>query len=238
MRRAFHAQCTLIDHQLRLVIGTLRERLLLDDTVLVFTSDHGDMLADHGLFAKRMMLDGSARVPLLVMGVAGCDRATPGTVDDRLAGMQDIMPTLLDLAGIDRPASCTGRSLVGDAPRETLYCEALEGQAAMRMVTDGRWKLIWHPAGNRFLMFDRRTDPDETRNLAERPEHAAHFDRLSEILAGELYGADLDLTENGRLVGCAADEVTSGPNRGLSGQRGLHYPEPPADDPGKVVGAP
>ena len=83
-----------------------------------------------------------ARVPLLLMGTAACRRILPGTVDDRLGGMQDIMPTLLDLAGIDRPASCTGWSLVGGAPRETLYCEALEGQAAMRMVTDGRWKLI------------------------------------------------------------------------------------------------
>ena len=238
MRRAFHAQCTLIDHQLRLVIGTLRERLLLDDTILVFTSDHGDMLGDHGLFAKRMMLDGSARVPLLLMGTAACPRVRPGTVDDRLAGMQDIMPTLLDLAGIDRPDRCTGRSLVGDPPRETLYCEALEGQAAMRMVTDGRWKLIWHPAGNRFLMFDRSADPDETRDLSGDPAHAAELKRLSEVLAGELYGADLAMVEDGRLVGCAAEPVEARPNRGLSGQRGLHYPEPSPDDPGKVVGAP
>jgi arylsulfatase A-like enzyme len=238
VRRAFHAQCTLIDHQIRLVIGTLRENLLLEDTILVFTSDHGDMLGDHGLFAKRMMLDGSARVPLLVMGVAGCDRVLPGTVDDRLAGMQDIMPTLLDLAGIERPDTSTGRSLVGDPPRDTLYCEALEGQAAMRMVTDGRWKLIWHPAGNRFLMFDRRNDPDEARDLAGMAEHSQHFERLSGILSRELYGADLDLLKDGRLTGCPADEVTPAPNRGLSGQRGLHYPEPPADDPGKVVGAP
>jgi len=238
MRRAFHAQCTLIDHQLRLVIGTLRERLLLDDTILAFTSDHGDMLGDHGLFAKRMMLDGSARVPLLVMGRADCPRTRPGAVDDRLAGMQDLMPTLLDLAGVARPESCTGRSLVGDPPRETLYCEALEGQAAMRMVTDGRWKLIWHPAGNRFLLFDRDADPDETRDLSDDPTHAAELKRLSEVLADALYGADLAMVENGTLVGCAADPVEARPNRGLSGQRGLHYPEPPPDDPGKVVGAP
>ena len=238
MRRAFYAQCTLIDHQLRLVIGTLRERLLLDDTILVFTSDHGDMLGDHGLYAKRMMLDGSARVPLLLMGVAGCPRTAPGTVDDRLAAMQDVMPTLLDLAGIDRPESCTGLSLVGDPPRDTLYCEALEGQAAMRMVTDGRWKLIWHPAGNRFLLFDRQTDPDETRDLSGDPAHAAEMDRLAAVLAGALYGADLAMVEDGRLVGCAAEPVSVRPDRGLSGQRGVHYPEPPPDDPRKVVGAP
>lgn len=238
VRRAFHAQCTLIDHQLRLVIGTLREQLLLDDTIILFTSDHGDMLGDHGLYAKRVMLEGSVRVPLLLSGRKGCDRLRPGKVDDRLAGMQDIMPTLLDLADIDCPASCTGLSLAGDAHRETLYCEALEGQSAMRMVTDGRWKLIWYPAGNRFHLFDIQEDPDETRDLSEKAEAQPQRNRLSEVLAANLYGADLDWVTEGRLTGFAADPTSPLPDRGLYGQRGLHYPEPPKGDPSAVVGAP
>ena len=238
MRRAFHAQCTLIDHQLRLVIGTLREALLLDDTILVFTSDHGDMLGDHGLFAKRVMLSGSVNVPLILMGVAGCERLPAGTVDPRLAGLQDIMPTLLDLAGLERPESCIGRSLVGDPPRETLYCEALEGAMAMRMVCDAQWRLIWYPAGNHLQLFDRSTDPQETRNLAGRPETAGVEARLTEVLIGELYGEDLNWIADGALVGFDAPPLPTPGNRGLSGQRGLHFPEPPKDDPGKVVGAP
>ncbi|MCB1491066.1 MAG: sulfatase-like hydrolase/transferase [Rhodobiaceae bacterium] len=238
VRRAFYAQCTLIDHQLRLVIGTLREQLLLDDTILLFTSDHGDMLGDHGLYAKRIMNRGSVSVPMLLMDTAAGGRARPGSVDTRLAAMQDIMPTLLDLAGIPCPDTCTGRSLVSDPPRETLYCEALEGQAAMRMVTDGRWKLIWYPAGNHLHLFDTESDPNETRNLADKAEYRPHVDRLSGVLAGELYGADLAFVDGGRLVGIAAEPVTPGPDRGLSGQRGIHYPEPPAGDPSRVVGAP
>ncbi|WP_226779973.1 sulfatase-like hydrolase/transferase [Oceaniglobus trochenteri] len=238
MRRAFHAQCTLIDHQIRLVIGTLRESLLLDDTVIVFTGDHGDMLGDHGLYAKRLMLDGSVSVPLIMMGRAGCDRLRPGGVDTRLAGLQDIMPTLLDLAEIERPESCTGVSLVGDAPRETLYCEALEGPMAMRMVTGGRWKLIWYPAGNRLQLFDRQDDPDETRNRANHSDTARIQAHLTDILIGELYGEDLDWIKGGRLVGFDAPALPAPQNRALSGQRGLHYPQPPADDPSKVVGAP
>lgn len=238
VRRAFHAQCTLIDHQLRVVIGTLREQMLLDDTIIVFTSDHGDMLGDHGLFAKRVLLRGSVDVPLLVMGRSGCDRICPGTVDNRLAGLQDIMPTLLDLAGIECPQSCTGRSLAGSSRRETLYCEALEGQAAMRMVTDGRWKLIWYPAGNSFQLFDHRSDPGERHDLSADPAAQAEFDRLSAALVKNLYGEDLDWVRDGQLVGCEADPVHRKPDRGLHGQRGLHYPEPPKGDPSAVVGAP
>lgn len=238
MRRAFHAQCTLIDHQIRLVIGTLREALLLDDTIIAFTSDHGDMLGDHGLFAKRLMLSGSVGVPLILMGVAECDRLAPGGVDPRLAGLQDIMPTLLDLAGIERPASCTGLSLVSDPPRETLYCEALEGPMAMRMVCDKEWKLIWYPAGNHVHLFDRIADPQETRNLAGRPETAEVEARLTRALIEELYGEDLNWVADGALIGFEAPVLSKAANRGLSGQRGLHFPEPPKDDPGKVVGAP
>jgi len=236
VRRAFHAQCTLIDHQLRLVIGTLREQEMLDDTIILFTSDHGDMLGDHGLFAKRVMLAGSAEVPMLLMGRKGCDRVGLGT-DDRLACMADIMPTLLDLAGLPVPPTCTGRSLVGATRRETLYCEALEGQGAMRMITDCRWKLIWYPAGNRVQLFDRQEDPAETRDLADVPEHVATRRRLEEALVAELYGTDLDGVTEGRLTGIEAAPVTTHPGRDLNGQRGLHYPEPPKGDPGRVVGA-
>lgn len=238
VRRAFHAQCTLIDHQLRLVIGTLREQLLLDDTILLFTADHGDMLGDHGLYAKRVMLGASVEVPMLLMGRKGCPRLAPGTVDHRLAGLQDIMPTLLDLAGIDCPSSCTGESLVQPARRKTLYCEALEGQAAMRMITDGRWKLIWYPAGNRFQLFDKVADPEERHNLADAPDHAGTRARLAASLAENLYGTDLEWLRDGHLSGCAADPLQPMTDRGLHGQRGLHYPEPPKGDPGVVVGAP
>ena len=142
------------------------------------------------------------------------------------------------VAGIDAPDGMTGLSLVGEDRRETLYCEALEGQAAMRMVTDGRWKLIWYPAGNHVQLFDCETDPDETKDLSSAPDAAPHLERLSQHLASELYGGDLAFLDGARLVGTPADPVVPQPNRGLSGQRGLHFPEPPPDDPSKVVGAP
>ena len=64
-RRAFYALCTHIDHQLRVVLGTLREEQILDDTIILFLADHGDMLGDHGLWAKRLFYEGSACVPMI-----------------------------------------------------------------------------------------------------------------------------------------------------------------------------
>ncbi|MAQ85479.1 MAG: arylsulfatase [Maritimibacter sp.] len=238
MKRAFHAQCTLIDHQLRLVIGMLREHLLLDDTAILFTSDHGDMLGDHGLWAKRLMYDGSARVPMILMGPASENRLPVGGTDDRLVGMQDIMPTLLDLAGIDCPGTVTGRSMLAEDRREVLYCESGEGGAATRMVTDGRWKLIWYPEGNVVQMFDLRDDPGECVDLAQDADHAGTRARLTDQLVRHLYGEDLDAVADGVLTGRPAMPVTPRANRGLSGQRGVHLPQPPGDDPSKVVGAP
>ncbi|MEM7695429.1 MAG: sulfatase-like hydrolase/transferase [Pseudomonadota bacterium] len=236
MRRAFYALCTHIDAQLRLVIGTLREENLLDDTIILFTGDHGDMLGDFGLFAKRVMYEGSSNIPMILVPRAGDTTITPGTTDGRLVGLQDVMPTLLALAGLRVPQTVEGLSMVGEPRRGTLYGEALEGQKAMRMLHDGRHKLIWYPAGGRVQLFDLETDALECHDRADDPAYSAIRTRLEKGLAAELYGEDVGLAKDGRLSGRPAQKWAAPPNRNLSGQRGLHYPQPPLDDPRNIVG--
>jgi arylsulfatase A-like enzyme len=237
MRRAVYALCTHIDHQLRILIGTLREEGLLDDTVILICGDHGDMLGDNGLYAKRLMYEGSAAVPMLLVGAAGDSRVATGATDGRLVGLQDVMPTLLDLCGLPVPASCEGLSMVGERRRDILYGESLTGAKATRMVHDGRFKLIWYPAGNRFQLFDLETDPHELADLASVPAHSQTRARLSAELARRLYGEDELWLRDGELVGMAEPVPAPAPNRGLSGQRGLHYPPIPPSDPAKAVGS-
>ncbi len=237
-RRAFYAQCTHIDHQLRVVLGTLREEGIMDDTIILFTGDHGDMLGDHGLYAKRYMYEWSARIPMILVGCAGDGRVGHHIVDRRPVGLQDVMPTLLDLAGIDVPETCTGRSMVGDGPRDMLFCEALEGIKATRMMTDGRYKLIWYPCGNHIQLFDLDTDPRELTNLADDPDLADIRAGLEAGMIANLHSGDEDWITDGRLSGYPAEDVRPKPNRELSGQRGLHYPEPPRSTPGHIVGTP
>src|SRR5699024_4620518 len=127
-----------LDHQIRVLIGTLREEGLLDNTILCFTSDHGDMLGRHNMWAKRMLYGPAINSPLILVGTRGAgNRIAEGMVDDRLAGWRDIMPTLLDLCDLDIPEHCEGQSLVGDNKRDYLYCEVADDSHASRMVTDG-----------------------------------------------------------------------------------------------------
>ena len=219
-RQAFYGQCTYIDHQLRLLVGCLREEGLLDDTILMFTSDHGDMLGHHGLWAKPPMFEWSAKVPMILMPAAGCERSGPGRRDGRLAELRDVMPTLLDLCGLPAPETVEGLSLVSDSRREHLYCEHFEDEKSMRMVRCGSHKLIWYPVGNRLQLFDVDQDPMEMRDLSEDPAHAGVREDLTRRLLGELYGSDERWVRGGRLEGEPDRDVRPAPNRGLSGQRG------------------
>lgn len=236
MRRAFYALCTHIDHQIRILIGTLREEQVLDNTIILITSDHGDMLGNHGFYAKRLMYEGSANVPMILVGTASDSRVQIGRVDNRLVGLQDIMPTLLTLSGLPVPETCEGKSMVSDERREFLYGEALLGPKAMRMVHDGRHKLIWYPAGSRFQLFDLVADP---REMVDRSDDSSYGDVLSILkrrLREELYGEDLQAVDDQDFIGFPVPVTTVAPNRGLSGQRGLHFPAPPLQDPSVIVG--
>ena len=226
IRRAFYAQCTHIDHQLRVVVGTLREQGVLDDTIILFTSDHGDMLGEHGLWAKCFFYEMSAQIPMLLVGTARDSRVARETVDDRLVGWQDVMPTLLELAGIESPETVEGIPMVGEQRRDYLYGEHGEALRANRMIHDGRHKLIYFPAGNRTQLFDLEEDPGELMDLAANPYYAQIRTRLEERLIGELYNGDEVWAVDGKLVGLPDEEVNFGSTRGLTGQRGGHWPPP------------
>ena len=215
-RKGFLAQCTYIDHQIRLVVGMVREAGLLDDTIILFTSDHGDMLGNHNLWAKPPMYEWSARIPMLLMPTADDERIGSG----RLVELRDIMPTLLELCDLPIPHTVKGQSLVGDRRRDHLYCEHYEGDRAMRMIRAEQYKLIWYPVGNRVQLFDLENDPRELRDLSNSADHAATLQRLSQTLVAELYGSDLEWVRDGELVGEPDKPFTPVPNRGLSSQRG------------------
>jgi arylsulfatase A-like enzyme len=225
-RRAFYALCTHIDHQLRVVLGTLRAEGELDNTIIMFTSDHGDMLGDHNFWAKRVFLENSANIPMLLMGVAGDERVGHHRVDDRIVGWQDVMPTLLDLAGLEIPESVEGISMVGEKQRDYLYGEVGEDFTAMRMIRQGDFKLIYYPTGNYLQLFNLQDDPHEMNDLSQSEAHAGIREELTQRLIGELYGGDEECVRDGKLCGTPEPPFTAMPNRGLSGQRGSHWPPP------------
>ena len=229
-RRAFYALCTHIDHQIRLIVGTLREEGILDDTIIMFTSDHGDMLGNHNMWAKRVFYENSTCVPMIVMGTKHDERVGHHRTSDRLVGHQDIMPTLLDLCGIAIPETVDGMSMFGDASHEFIYGEDGEGGHSSRMVHDGRYKLIYYPVGNLRQLFDVAEDPRELTDLADDPAHKSRRDHMTDVMAAEMYGTDQRWLTGGNVVGEPDRPFHAGANRSLYAQRGNQWPLPPLCD--------
>ena len=125
------------------------------------------------------------------------------------------------------PISTSPISMVGDKRREALYGECTEGASATRMVHNGRHKLIYYATGNRVQLFDLAEDPRELNDLSDSADHTEIRKDLTNKLIAELYGSDETWVVNGQLVGLPDQPSGSKPNRGLSGQRGSHWPVPP-----------
>lgn len=234
-RRAFYALCTHIDHQLRVVIGTLSQHGLLNNTIICFTADHGDMLGDHGMWGKQVGYEPSANIPMIVSGTSvQADNGVVGhhRVDDRLVSFEDVYVTLLELAGIDVPKHAEGLSMVGDKKREIVLSVNGLAANATRTVRDDRYKLVYYPAGNRRQLFDLQDDPNELHDLAGSKSHAGDLSRLTDALVARLTDErEAAWLKDGELVGLAEiPESDRGPfpNRSLHGQRGMHFPPPHA----------
>lgn len=231
-RRAFYALCTHIDQQIGSLIGTIREEGILDDTIVMFTSDHGDMLGNHNMWAKQTFYEWSAGIPMILMGTKDSSKVAHNRTDDRLACLKDVMPTLLDLCGIEVPDTVEGQSLISGKRRESLYGEFGEVDHCSRMIRSRTHKLIYYPVGNVFHLFDIENDPIEMANLVDQPEQAARVKHMKELLLAELYGSDLDWIVNGEFAGASGRSYRPRPNRELSLTRGHQWPVPPINPKG------
>ncbi|HHV97560.1 MAG TPA: sulfatase-like hydrolase/transferase [Clostridiaceae bacterium] len=216
-RKAFYAQCTYIDSQIRLLIGTLREENLIDSTIIMFTADHGDMLGHHGMWAKPYMYEYSAKIPMILMPL---DRNLQNKVDDRLVELRDVMPTLLDMCDISIPDTVEGISMIRDKKREYLYCEHSEGENAIRMIRKEDFKLIYYPVGNRIQLFNIKEDPMELMDLSEDKSYENIINEMKQLLIKNLYGSDLEWFSDGKLVGLPEKKRECKASRHFFSQRG------------------
>ncbi len=199
-KKAYYASCTYIDHQIRLVIGTLREQDLLDDTIILFTADHGEMLGTHGLYGKFLMYENSVKIPFILSAPPSCGLET-GKVDDRIVELRDVLPTLLSLAGLPVPDFIEGKTLTEEWEREYAYGELWEDDRTTRMIRTKEMKLIYYPVGNVFQLFDLKKDPQEMQDVSTDEDYQNIFIDLKVKLTSRLYGSDCPLSQNGKLVG-------------------------------------
>jgi len=168
--------------------------------VIVLTTDHGEMLGDHGYFRKCEPYEGSSNIPFII--AASTDlKFTAGQRSTQPVCLEDIMPTLLELAGQPRPAHLDGVSLISflrgatNRVRTILHSEHANtygAEQAFHALTDGRSKYIWRPADGTEQLFDLESDPREERDLArdglQRDAVAAWRTRMIRQLAGRPEG--------------------------------------------------
>jgi len=202
VKRAYYACITQIDYQLGLLFARMREMNLLENTWIVFTADHGDMLGDHHMGAKSVYLEGSAHVPLIVRPPAGSWDAKPraGERVDRLAQLVDVMPTALRIAGVAEPEDMDGADLVALHETESdrdFFGACGKGQYA---VMRGRMKLCFAAAGGGELLFNLADDPLEQHNLVGDPDYADDLAALREELRDKLAAYAPKLVQDGRIA--------------------------------------
>ena len=204
-RAAYYGLVNHVDHQLGRLIGGLGAAL--ENTYILFVSDHGEMLGDHHLYGKCEPFESSARVPFLLrpprakgeyLQEPDPDGEYPrGIVRDEPVGLQDVMPTLLDAAGIDVPASCTGRSVLPLARGESVpWRDELRGEhsgfrssdAGFHYLVGRRRKYIWWSQSGQERLFDLVDDPLELKDLSDTEDLSPWRVRLAEELASRPEG--------------------------------------------------
>lgn len=174
-RAGYYGLINHVDDQVGRLVDYLRRHRLLDDTMIVFTSDHGEMLGDHNMYRKTYPYEASARVPFFVRPAAGMD-CLPETVSERPVGLQDVLPTLLNAAGTDIPKEVTGSSLLPlmRNASDVTWRDALHGEHAghydyaegAHYLVDERFKYIWFSQTGREQLFDLDSDPNELHDLS------------------------------------------------------------------------
>jgi arylsulfatase A-like enzyme len=180
MRAHYAASVNQIDVEVGQIIETLAEEGLLENTIIIFASDHGDYLGDHGFVGKGIYYEAATHIPLIVRVPGGAPGVYSGLVE-----LTDVTATLLAFGGATPPQPMDARPLpdlgLATEARSIIFGFVSNGW----MAYDGRWKLCKYATGEVHL-FDRARDPDELVNRIDDPAALPEFRRLDNALTLEV----------------------------------------------------
>jgi arylsulfatase len=209
-RQGYYGNVSFIDEQIGRILAALEKRGWLEDTLVLFTADHGDMLGDHNLWRKTYAYEPSARIPMIVRWPQGLTAAQRGQVIDQPVELRDILPTFLDAAAVRYdPKWFDGRSMLqlvrgkGEPWRPWLDLEHSRCYApenCWSALTDGRVKYIYYWTDGREQLFDLKSDPGETRDLAPLDEHRTLLETWRQRLIGHLAERGEQYVVDGKLA--------------------------------------
>lgn len=189
----YYSVITAMDYDFGRLLDVMEEKGLDENTILIFTSDQGLALGQHGLMGKQNIYEGTMKVPFFVKG-PGIEKGS----SDALIYLHDIFPTLCNWAKTNVPEGIDGISfynILNKKEHKTRKQLMLAYMDYQRSVRDERWKLIRFPKIDKTMLFDLKTDPHETNNLAENPEYSEKITELIQKLDEErkAVGDKLDL---------------------------------------------
>ncbi len=202
IKKAYYACITQIDYNLGLLFAKMRELELLENTWIIFTSDHGDMLGDHHMGAKTVHLEGSAHVPMIIKPPAAFGESNweyKGRRCGKTVSLSDVMPTVLNICNISYEGETDGIDLLSylDTKEEkTIYgnCE----NKYLCIIKEG-FKYLWSWYGGEELLFDMRTDKKEQCNLASSEAYDQKRTELHRELMEHMRVYRPEMFENGEV---------------------------------------
>lgn len=200
IRSYYYGNISFLDAQVGRVLAHLDRLGLRENTLIIFTADHGDLLGDFGSAFKSNHMNGSVRVPFLAAGPG----IPAGAVASAPMGLQDLHPTFADFAGADIGQPVHGlslRSLLDGGPSQREWYYACTGHPGHQssMIANGEWKYIYSEHGGIEQLYDQRNDPGEVRNLAGDPAHVFRTSEMRERLISEARKTADPLVETGAL---------------------------------------
>jgi arylsulfatase A-like enzyme len=173
----YYATITALDLHIGRLLATVKELGMEDNTIFVYSADHGLAIGSHGLFGKQNLYEDGMKPPLIFAGPG-----IPKGESQALVYLHDIFPTVVDLVGAEIPQELDGKSLKGvienrvTGVRPTLFLAYRDVQRAVR---DSRYKLIRYPQVNVTQLFDLQEDPNELANLADKPQQTERIKSLT-----------------------------------------------------------
>lgn len=192
-RAAYYGLITQVDYNMGRIFAALQDKGEFDNTLIIYTSDHGEYLGDFKTGAKLYPHEPSAHVPFVIKLPKSRPGRISGETIDSLVTHADIMPTLLNAAGGKPGDKTDGIDLIdlacgNVAPRHSLVFSTAGRDENEKQflrflaITDGRWKYIYFPEGPAEQLFDLESDPKEKTNLASQQQHHKTKNRLKECL--------------------------------------------------------
>jgi arylsulfatase A-like enzyme len=185
----YYANCSWLDSYFGQVLSKLERLGRLHDALIVFVSDHGEMLGERNFqFSKYCLCESSVRVPVILSGTA-VPESLRGVIDERPVELVDVLPTIVGAAGLKPVTELPGLDLFGDGRHAASFCEFHDSGSPAYMWRTKDWKLILYMAcplqeamarfnQSRGELYDLREDPHEWKNLYAEPAHAPIREQL------------------------------------------------------------